>query len=329
MERDVSVTASIIDKQEFDRVLPTPGGSSMWHEVATQIEKYELFKQSRVEPDSKEAVLRCLGHLEKEATLLSGIFRLVNIRYRKEQRTNYLKVFLLFLDLADFGVPAREITRLRQKFRRYVKQQLIQSYSAGTLFNLPKFEMPRLSPGEHAKREPFIVYVISIVDDRAREKNAGLNSKGMPNLLLEYLLVLATNRGSLPVTSLERLPGRTKTDFDDSYISYDLVLAESLLKRLRDKDALKLKEIEELKPPLTYNEILSYYLRECSPTKEELSFLADWYPAKRYCPECGEIFSQSKGHPSQLFCSRPCSNRARQRRHRKRAKGVSPVLSMT
>lgn len=165
-----------------------------------------------------------------------------------------------------------------------------------------------------------------------REKNAGLKSKGgtaKPHLLLEYLLVLATNRGSLPVTSLKRSPGRTRTDFDDSYISYALILAEELLKRLRDKDALKLKEIEELRPPLTYNEILSYYLRECSPLKEELNLLAEWYPDKRYCPECGESFSPSKGHPCQLFCSRSCSNRARQRRHRKRANGISPVLFMT
>ena len=304
----------------------------MWHELVKQIEEYELFKQSRSEPDSKEAVLRCLGHLEKEAALLSEIFRLVNTRYHREQRTNYLRALFLFLNLEDFGVPAQEITRLRQKFRRYVKQQSIQSYSAGNLFNPPRFEMPRLSLREHAKREPYIVYIISIIDDRARDKNAGLNSKGetaKPHLLLEYLLVLATKRGSLPVTSLKRSPGRTRTDFDDLYISYDLILAEELLKRLRDKDTLKLKEIEELRPPLTYNEILSYYLRECSPTKEELSFLANWYPDKRYCPECGELFSPSKGHPSQLFCSRSCSNRARQRKHRKRVKGISPVLSMT
>jgi len=304
----------------------------MWHEVATQIEKYELLKQRRGEPGSKEAVLRCLGHLEKEAALLSEIFRLVNIRYHKEQRTNYLRALFLFLDLEDFGVPAQEITPLRQKFRQHVKQQSIQSYSAKTLFNPPNFEMPRLSPMEHVKREPYIVYVISIVDDKAREKNAEIISEGRPAkpyLLLEYLLVLATNRGSLPVTSLKRLPVRTGTDFDDSYISYDLLLAEKLLKRLRDKDALKLKEIEELRPPLTYNEILSYYLRECSPIKEELSLLAEWYPNKRYCPECGESFSPSKGHPCQLFCSRSCSNRARQRRHRKSAKGISLVLSMT
>lgn len=166
MGRYASVTDIVTNKQGFDRVLPTPEVSSMWHEVATQIEKYELLKQSRGKLDSKEAVLRCLGHLEKEAALLSEIFRLVNIRYHKEQRTNYLRALFLFLDLEDFGVPAQEITRLRQEFRRYVKQQSIQSYSAGTLFNPPRFEMPRLSPREHAKREPYIVYIISIIDDR-------------------------------------------------------------------------------------------------------------------------------------------------------------------
>jgi len=329
MKMDTSVTASVTDKQECNRVLPSLGGSSMWREVAKQIDEYELLKQSRGDLDSKEAVLQCLGHLEKESALLSQIFRLINIRVHREQRQISLRAHLLLMDLADFGVPPQEIEQLRQKLSWHVKQHLIQSYSASPLLDPPKFEMPQLSSGEHIRREPFILGIISTVDDMAREINARLNREGWHTefpLPLEYLLLLANTRGSLPVTCLERLPERIGTDSDDSLSSHELILAREVLKRLGDKDALELKEVEELRPPLTYNEILSYYLRECSLVKEDLSFWAECYPDKRYCPECGKIFSPSKGHPYQLFCSRSCTNKARQRRHRKRVKESSPVL---
>lgn len=301
----------------------------MWHDLAKQIEEYELLKQSRGDPDSKEAVLRYLGHLEKESALLSQIFRLVNIKVHREQRQISLRAGLALLDLADFGVPPQEIEQLRQKLSWHVKQHLIQSYSASPLLDPPKLEKPQLSSREYRRREPFVLAMISTVDDIAREINARLNREGRDTefpLVIEYLLLLTNTRGTLPVTCLERLPERTGMHFDDSLLPYELILVGEVVKRLGDKDALKLKQIEGLKPPLTYNEILSYYLRECSLVKEELSFLAECYPNKRYCPECGKLFSPGKGHPYQLFCSRSCTNKARQRRHRKRAKESSPVL---
>jgi hypothetical protein len=110
------------------------------------------------------------------------------------------------------------------------------------------------------------------------------------------------------------------TDFDHPLLPRELILAKEVIKRLGDKDALKLKEIEGLEPPLTYNEVLSYYLRECSLAKEKLRFLAECYPKKRYCPECGTLFLPSEGHPYQLFCSTSCTNKTRQLRYRHRAK---------
>ncbi len=58
----------------------------MWHELARHMDEYELLKQSWGNPDSKEAALQCLEHLERESALLSEIFRLVNIRVNRERR---------------------------------------------------------------------------------------------------------------------------------------------------------------------------------------------------------------------------------------------------
>ena len=322
MKMDTSVTASVTNKGEGQQGYVLFGGSSIWHELVKHMEEYELLKQSRGSQDSKEAALQCLEHLERESALLSKIFRLVNIRVNRERKQISLGVCLLLMDLADFGVSPQEIEQLEHELHQQLKQYLIESYSAIPLLDVPKFERPQLSPREYRRREPFVLALISMVDDIAREINTRLNHEGWNTspLLIEYLLLLTNTRGNLPVTCLERLPERTGAHFDNSPLPYELMLAGEVIKRLGDKDALTLKEIEALKPPLTYNEILGYYLRECSLAKEELRFLAECYPDKRYCPQCGNIFSPSKGHPYQLFCSTSCANNARQHRYRHRAK---------
>ncbi len=228
------------------------------------------------------------------------------------------------MHLADLGVPTQEIERAQQKLHRQMEQHSIQSYSMSPLLEPLKFEMPEVSSGEYRRRRSFVLTIISKVDDIAREINTRLNQEGWNTefpLPIEYLLLLANTRGTFPVTCLERLQERVGTDFDDSPLPRELILAREVLKRLGDKDALKLlKKIKELKPPVTYNEVLSYYLKECSLAKDELSFLAECYPNKRYCPECGKLFCSVKGHPYQLFCSRSCTNKARQRRYWHRAK---------
>jgi len=295
----------------------------MWQELAKQFDEYKLLKQSRGNPGSKEGVLQCLEHLEKESALLSQIFRLFNIRFHRERKQISLRAHLLLMDLADFEVPSKEIEQARQELHRQMKQHLVQSYSASPLLDPPKFQMPQLSSGEYRRRDPFVLAIISTVDDIAREINTRLNQEGWNTefpLPIEYLLLLANTRGTFPVTCLERLQERAGTDFDDSLVPRELTLAREVPKRLGGKDALKLKETEGLKPPVTYNEVLRYYLRECSLTKGELGFLAECYPNKRYCPECSKLFCPVKGHPYQLFCSSSCTNKARQRRYRRRAK---------
>jgi len=199
-----------------------------------------------------------------------------------------------------------------------LNQHSLESYAAGIRLNPPKPGAPKLSPTEKRKREPLIVEIIFAVDEIAKEINAKLNrawSKTDHPLCMEYLILLANGRKSLPVTSLQR-EQRTKQS-DDSLWPHDLVLAEEVLKRLEKKNARNVKTLRALNPSLTYSEVLSYYLRECDIPQEEKVFFARCFPTTRYCPLCGKIFSPSKGHPLQLFCDSTCAARARQRRYRR------------
>jgi hypothetical protein len=227
--------------------------------------------------------------------------------------------------LAKLKVPNQEIERIRQRLQQQLYQHLIESYSAMPLPNAPKLEKPKLSSREYRTREPFILNIIHAVDSIAREINTILN-QGQRNtnfpLCIECLILLFNARNTLPVTCSDRLPEKIEKYFDDSLQPWDLMLAEKVVKRLADKNVIALKELKALKPPLTYSEILSYYLTDPALAEEEIRLWAKCYPNKRYCPECGEVFSLSKGRPLQLFCGKLCSNRVRQRKYRRRTKEV-------
>lgn len=312
------MTASVTKTAKVRRDSALFRSPSRWRELVKALEKYELLHQRPHKGDSNEDASRYLEGLAKRDALLSDIFRLTHIGVNRERRKISLMASFLLKELADSGISVQEIARLRQRFQEQLTQHLLDSYAAGIQLNPPKLGEPKLSPAEKRKREPLIVEIIFAVGEIAKEINARLNDAGSETdhpLCIEYLILLANGRKSLPVTSLQR-ERRTKKS-DASLWPHDLVLAQELLKRLANKNAQNVKKLEALNPSLTYREVLTYYLRECDIPQEEKVFFARCFPTTRYCPLCGTVFSPSKGHPLQLFCGSTCAARARQRRYRR------------
>ena len=76
-------------------------------------------------------------------------------------------------------------------------------------------------------------------------------------------------------------------------------------------------ELNEIEPPLTWGEILFHYISVLieSRDREALKELDRFFPAERYCIECGQVFEVDKYNPRRFRCKK-CSGRLRVRRYR-------------
>jgi DNA-directed RNA polymerase subunit RPC12/RpoP len=81
-----------------------------------------------------------------------------------------------------------------------------------------------------------------------------------------------------------------------------------------------LEELRQLNPPLTWGEVLFYFIEDDVSTRGKLNGLF-FPPGNRYCLQCNKFFLLSKNNPGYFRCPQ-CSARIRQRRKRERERHI-------
>jgi len=149
------------------------------------------------------------------------------------------------------------------------------------------------------------------------------------NLLYEYIYRLDNHFKDKPVQDCFE-PIRNEDGLYDS----NEVLGSEILKRMQAERAKEryevshwkmglLEELRQLNPPLTWGEVLFYFIEDDVSARENLNGLV-FPPGNRYCLECDKPFLLSKNNPGYFRCPR-CSAKMRQRKKRE-GENAGPCL---
>lgn len=142
------------------------------------------------------------------------------------------------------------------------------------------------------------------------------------DLLYDYLFSLHNHYKDKPVEHcFEPLKGENGLSDSNELLAGEILqkMEAERAKERREVDSGKmglLEELRQLNPPLTWGEVLFYFIEDDVSARKKLNGLF-FPPGNRYCLQCDERFRLSENNPGYFRCPK-CSARIRQRRKRER-----------
>lgn len=259
--------------------------------IHIKVHKLEFleFLKEELEADSKD-------NIEKELELLESVHERVHRLWSSE----------------IFKVGLESSGRLKDK--RLWKLESDYEFSPGSFSDFRNNLKQKLKFSKEESREFATHDLIQAIADRAEFIEARFNERGL-GLVYYYLVGLCHYCGDKPIQDYFE-PLKDENGFCDLH-GY---LASKILERVKaERQARRWEgdgqseELTSFNPPLTFEEVLFYFIENYSPSREKL--LRFFPTVLRHCLECDRLFSLSKNNPGYFRCPK-CSTKIRQRRRR-------------